>query len=247
MAAPSVDNANLKIARAEEHLEAVEQEIRIFHESDPCTMVPKKHSQTGHFGFQITVPAVPRGAGIIAGDFATCLRASLDHLVWQLALLRTPSPNRHTCFPIYGAIQKGTRANFRKSVKDIPTQAASIIESMQPYNRGDSFRDDPLWKVNKLCNIDKHREIPTWGTTAHVKMLLPKGAQVRTIDDGNVVIAIPEGGGVEPYTGMEPQLSTLDVFFGNTSVGIQLTVRDLRSIHEFIRDEVIPRFEGFFP
>ena len=246
MAAPSVDNANLKIDRAEEHLEAVEQEIRIFHESKPCTIVPKKHPKTGHYKFQITVPAVPRRAGIIVGDFTTCLRASLDHLAWQLALLKTPSPDGRTCFPIYGAIQKDTRAKFRRSVKDIPTQAASIIESLQPYHRGDSFRDDPLWKVHKLCNIDKHREIPTWGTIADVKVLIPKGAQTRTIDDGNVVVAIPEGVDVEPYMKMEPQ-STLDVFFGNTSVGIQLTVQDLRSIHKFIRDEVIPRFAGFFP
>src|SRR5206468_6152572 len=90
---PSLQNVNLKIARAKEHLGALKREILLFKKSKPCATTTKGEvenlgGQTRSASFSLTIKPAPRRAGIIAGDFATCLRTSLDHLAWQLALLQ---------------------------------------------------------------------------------------------------------------------------------------------------------------
>ena len=39
----------------------------------------------------------------------------------------------------------------------IRQERKTIIMDLQPYNRGDRFWRDPLWHLNELSNIDKHR------------------------------------------------------------------------------------------
>ncbi len=48
----------------------------------------------------------------------------------------------------------------------MPPVAVSIIESYQPYNAQNPalMKEHLLWQLNKLCNIDKHRRIPTDAT-----------------------------------------------------------------------------------
>ena len=39
----------------------------------------------------------------------------------------------------------------------IDPRAQTIIEGLQPHNRGAEFESDPLWKLHQLSNMDKHR------------------------------------------------------------------------------------------
>ena len=50
---------------------------------------------------------------------------------------------------------------------DVPLSLGDFVynlKSLQPYQRGNAFRDHPLWHLNELSNIDKHR---TPGGRAH--------------------------------------------------------------------------------
>jgi len=50
--------------------------------------------------------------------------------------------------------------DFRSSewrIRDIPDGAQAEIEGLQPYNRRQDYTPDPLWVLNELSNIDKHR------------------------------------------------------------------------------------------
>lgn len=36
-------------------------------------------------------------------------------------------------------------------------EAKAVVESLQPYHRGENWAIDPLWLLHVLSNIDKHR------------------------------------------------------------------------------------------
>jgi hypothetical protein len=43
------------------------------------------------------------------------------------------------------------------SYRHMPAGARELIEKLQPYQRGDDFRRDPLWAIHALSRVDKHR------------------------------------------------------------------------------------------
>jgi hypothetical protein len=93
------------------------------------------------------------------GDFICSLRASLDHLAWQLALLTTAKPSGELQFPILEKSTLDAQVRFAKITFGIPEAAISIMKSMQPYHAGNDYKSTHLWRLNKLWNIDKHRHI----------------------------------------------------------------------------------------
>ena len=48
-------------------------------------------------------------------------------------------------------------------------RAQATIQTLQPYRRWNKGTDDPLWIIDRLSNVDKHR-LP------HFQLLLPAGA-----------------------------------------------------------------------
>ncbi len=42
-------------------------------------------------------------------------------------------------------------------IRGVDPSAHAVIESVQPYKRGDDFRSHPLWVLHELSNLDKHR------------------------------------------------------------------------------------------
>src|SRR5688572_403958 len=47
----------------------------------------------------------------------------------------------------------------RKKIRGMSQSAQAAIEALQPYTRGNGYRNDTLWLLINLCNIDKHRMI----------------------------------------------------------------------------------------
>jgi hypothetical protein len=109
------------------------------------------------------LPVIDPVWSLIFGDFLTNLRASLDHLAWQLVLLDGGSPNEFTQFPIHERTTN-RRGNAR------PTRIAGVtnadvikaVEAVQPWamlnaEEGDLARDSALNMLNVLVNNDKHK------------------------------------------------------------------------------------------
>jgi hypothetical protein len=242
---PSLRNPNLKTSRAKEHLDALHRGIDAFKKSDPCTVRPEYDSEGRHKTLRITLEAVPDRVCMIVGDFVTCLRAALDQLAWQLALLTTPTPRVKTNqFPIFDHMNGDNPRRYRLAVRDIPPRAETIIASLQPHLRGNAFPDDHLWRLNALCNTDKHREIPVRGIVTDV-VLRPFGGIVRAFSNGNIVMeTIP--GRFEANVQFDPH-PPVEIIFGNRAIGVEVGLPDLVAIYEAVCNDIIPKFAGFFP
>lgn len=97
------------------------------------------------------------------GDCVQNLRNSLDHLVFELAEAFTgiPLPDsiaHKSAFPIFG---KGapTTSQLQDKIGGISPGARAIVEALQPYKVGANYERDPLWILDRLANVDKHRAI----------------------------------------------------------------------------------------
>lgn len=102
------------------------------------------------------------GIALLLGDFLFDLRASLDHLVYQLHVRRyrgnvPVAVARHSAFPLRLNPSKDWREIAAVSLKHQAT-----IKHLQPYvGRNDGWRDTryALGLLAVLHNIDKHRRL----------------------------------------------------------------------------------------
>jgi hypothetical protein len=154
-----------KLARAEEHLQALGDEIDCFLEppdaDKPYGSVLQKDDETGK---RVLCASVhfnpPPRLSLLIGDFLHNVRSALDHLAWKLG--GDPPPNEKASeFPIFWS-----RNLFRRNPKGrsgydktsgMEARAQALIEDMQPFNGGDDPKLHPLWMLHELSTEDKHR------------------------------------------------------------------------------------------
>src|SRR6267378_175884 len=151
-----LDRPLKRVERAKQHLDDLNEAIAEFIASEPyyTTREPDPDAEGG-FLFRMHVKAeVPDRVGLIFGDFIHNLRASLDNLVWELAIHRT----RRLNFPIARERPKAP-ATFAPLLRSsLSPEAFEIIERVQPYHATDP--SDPrirLAHLNSFWNKDKHR------------------------------------------------------------------------------------------
>lgn len=107
------------------------------------------------------VKPIPQRFGLIAGDCLQNLRSCLDYLVWELVLPARNTPTERHGFPICKQ-HKGWKGALRAGrVEGIPDEAVRIIESLQPCLLHEPERyENPLYLLDHLANVNKHRHIP---------------------------------------------------------------------------------------
>jgi hypothetical protein len=97
-----------------------------------------------------------------ASDVISNLRGALDHLIFQLIDVHSPNSDpevfERCAFPICDD-QAGYEAAKGRKVKGISPKAMEILDACKPYKEG----DNPLWELDDLNNIGKHRLILTVG------------------------------------------------------------------------------------
>ncbi len=115
------------------------------------------------------IPTSPLSLAV--GDIIQNIRSSLDHAVYHLGESSGyedfAEKSHKSQFPIFGNIsnsgneivgaEKFQENAINDTIKYLCPAAKSIIESVQPFKDGDKFSEHPLWLLNKLSNIDKHR------------------------------------------------------------------------------------------
>lgn len=175
---PNLSGVRAKLSRAYEHLGALEQEIAHWVIGDGHDIVAKFHPATAQpgivslpSGYGISLEVTDRSAlervAILAGDCIHNLRTALDHLAWQLVLVRPGTPDEKTAFPIFDEMIVEVKRRRRTKHKPRPlrisggvtVEALTLIESAQPYQRIDDPTLHPLWFLDQLENIDKHRTL----------------------------------------------------------------------------------------
>ncbi len=240
---PSLKNTRLKLERAKEHLDVLDTKLTEFQDVNPFRVTDYEDSKNALYIRQLEIPIIDPKLAIIAGDAVYSLRSALDHVAWQLALTTKDRPNRSTCFPIVDEDIPEKMRRFQIATRDIPIAAVNEIKLLQPYTRGSNYKTDPLWMLDKLCNIDKHRVTLAQGTAIDFK--IPKGVEFRFgTYGGKQAVYMP----IEIKAQMKfAPLPTADVVFGSQVDGLTISVRELPKIYEYVRDMVIPRFSRFLP
>ena len=163
-----------KLRRAEQHLHKLDSLVERFVECKPYRLAfqsrkAQRHlppPDIPHFDLIVrNVQPVPDEIGLVFGDFLTNLRASLDHLAWNLVLASGGKPNERTAFPI--KIKEPCASGSGEVVPlkvsgDVSPEAMALIERAQPYKRiqGEEPAVHPLWMLDRLVGIDKHRHLP---------------------------------------------------------------------------------------
>src|SRR6266852_5532682 len=112
----------MKLGRAYEHLDQLKGEVARFIESKPYTKRRYSDFEESRHIISVEQYVTPDLLGILVGEFAYCVRSSLDHLAWQLALLSTDKPGRLTAFPIESKCPSPTNKRFNEKVANIPPQ-----------------------------------------------------------------------------------------------------------------------------
>jgi hypothetical protein len=131
----------------------------------------------------------------------------------------------------------------------LQTSAAAnyFFAFFQPHLRGAAFKDDPLWKLNELCNIDKHQVVAVSSSVFRVKNVATTKAKHSEFNHA-IKVAVP----LAEKENLQIEVDVSRVIFGapidtfNTSSDFEIDVEGLEEIYNFVRDEVIPNFESFF-
>lgn len=166
-----------KLARAAEHLQVLDEQIRLFlAEQEPYGLTTEQNSWDDgeKRGIEVIFRADIRQKidirwSVTVGEFLYNARSALDHLAFALSCrLNQPRPNRAE-FPVFLSSKDYRRMDNRSS-PPIPTKwsglykvrfmsddVRALIETLQPYNgRGE---DSGLWLLESLRNFDTHQNI----------------------------------------------------------------------------------------
>lgn len=210
-----LDGIWAKLARADEHLEALQRAIKTFSDSQPNSYWPELDLQAGLYSIRVTLEKPPPARlAVICGDYVHALRSTLDHLV--CGLVRRPT-NR-TAFPIFidpdeflcSVVLPAKRKRLGPLTGIDPMSPLfAFIESAQPYKGGDELASNALYILRELSNTDKHRAILAQ-VAAHTV-----SADLRVIGDGLIFIGKAE------YTYDKPLVDGAEVVKGRFETPVQ--------------------------
>lgn len=265
-----------KIERARKHLDdlniALDEWLK--DHLHPTRLDPDPDDPT-HFFVKSGIDPIPVDPfSLMLGDVVQNLRNGLDHLVFALAKVYTcPLPEevaRKTQFPIIGdETSKGVpgfgsdmfRDNAVQMLQAINPKAKAAIERLQPYQCGRNFRSHPLWQLNELSNIDKHRmlHVTAWnfaGLGFPAEVFVPpkqrrEGGKFEVFGlgavEGETVFArIPRGVLVPDHEMHMNIIPTFQVAFKDGPLVGEKVTQILSGVFNYIVTEVIHSLDIFF-
>ena len=154
-----LSSAKAKLGRARWHLDQAVNVYKSFIERDIYTTRKREHADGWHTIEVATLKEWPPDFMLAVGDAAHNLRATLDHIVFALAVKPlTSKEERKLQFPFVA----DPRHFAKKSVDMLPKVSAAaidLIESYQPYHGEQRPACTFLARLNTLDNWDKHRAL----------------------------------------------------------------------------------------
>ena len=239
---------DMKTRRAKVHLDSLQTEL------DAWLVKPYFVSEYTDFDnvlhvFHIELAGMRDIIPMLVGDYVSCLRAALDQLAWHLAHLPTPArtftdrEERRIHFPI-AKVNDATYVSLREL---FPPTVASIMDTLQPYLRGSAYRDDPLWQLNELWTMDKHRVIPMNANSLQVQFPMADWTRFMKHLDHGIEVKFPLRYAWlhQSCADLKPRVS-VEVLFGEHMGSFEISRHRLTEIYNFVRYDVIPKFAGFF-
>lgn len=159
-----------KFERSQQHIGDLKARWDAFRKSNPIAVTCQYYSELGYVNVLVDhVPELPLEFTLILGDALFNLRSSLDHLVCRIIEASGKTPDTHACFPIFETAKK-FEAGLPRCVKGMGENAIEAVRCIHPYKAGNK----PLWVLNRLNVIDKHRLLLTITSHAYGHTLSPK-------------------------------------------------------------------------
>ena len=257
-----LDGIRAKLDRADEHLEVLNAEIAAFLRGNPYAVVDKLNRKAKTYTLTLRIfREPPLRLGSIAGDCVHNLRSALDHLTValgdQLGATPTDAEQKKIRFPTFSTRSAWNRGHWQH-VKFLSAPMIAEVEALQPYHGWQHMGPfgHPLWKLERLWNWDKHNLlIPTIGVLeglsdvvyeyeqnaiVETKWILPSTEHLQDRTDLGALKFSKLGRHAEVKM---HGCITFDVSLGR---GPAIT-EELGKLARFVRKEVMPRFEPFFP
>lgn len=187
-----LSSVNAKIARAEEHLRILDDEIAKWHGSKPYELIPEINADFTRRAVRLRVHRAPDFGrwALILGDCLHNARAALDHLLHAIAThegngVVAPDVERDLMFILLDDASKFGASAKRRKVTTLSQSVQAAIESVQPYKRPFGGKTPLLTMLRDLDNADKHHLVrPTYAAQSEAKFLirrnLPANANPRT-------------------------------------------------------------------
>jgi hypothetical protein len=221
-----------------------------FLQDGPYEMV-KQAQDDGSGNFQVTfsikvLRGPPHAVRFACGDAIHNLRAIIDNLVWALASSAgIAKKHRNLGLEFYETKDKFVEKYLYK-IESFPPNIISWIEHEQPYNRPDELHI--LHCINRLWNEDKHRApilmasaVPGVGLGENMKRFQSFGCG-DALEDADVV-AVATVSTTRDVKNCNPQF-VYDIALAKSSPAHDVPARSfLRRTHQYIIDQVLPKFE----
>lgn len=137
MSQGKLKGAMLKFEWAKKHFSNLELAFKSFWNSEPYKINAKHDPQTRKLIYYIEdIKAIPDDIPLIAGDIIHALRATLDHIAFEVATAGgTVAKIKNISFPIFddAARYKSERAG---KIRGASQRAIQLFDSIQSYNGG---------------------------------------------------------------------------------------------------------------
>jgi hypothetical protein len=254
----SLDSVRLKIDRAHEHLDALEGEITRYYATKPAEFVADPTVYEDDAGQQFVFgsfksDAPPPHIAVVMGDVLQNLRSALDYLIWELVLANKQQPGKKNQFPICETDKGFSNELGRGRLDGVHADAVTEVKRLQPYFGGADVNPSFLWTLEKFTNINKHRRVLL---TVLRTFPVPEGLITR-IDRSGVVRSqiTPILGntntqvGPVPVVGGKVQMNPPMIGFIGLAEEPPYGMEVWSFLHGteiFVRESVLPQFEGFF-
>jgi hypothetical protein len=200
---PSLNDARTRIRRASEHISRIKKELSrsivvrpgvssnmYVPECPPGALYVEDstHSDSIVKGEPFSVPPI---VPLLVGEAIHNLRAALDYLVYELAILNTGEIQKGTQFPMESSEDSWNGAVNRR-LKHVREGHQAAIKRLQPFS-------DCKWTgdLRDLSNADKHRLIGVVDASAGKGMTL-SGLRRYASGDVSVAAKAPSSASGEP-------------------------------------------------
>jgi hypothetical protein len=244
ISAQGAEHLMMKIGRAYRHVKEFDALV-VAHCSRKDLYTATGREEDGRYIVRVEYALQEGNITLSLGDFVYNLRSGLDQLTWQLCLAGGGNPGTNTMFPIHEKDDSDSEARFLKRVKGISAAAIDILRDLQPYKRSD-FRTHPLWQLNELGNLDKHR-MPAGRSTDTSFYIEPRGYTKIDFNNGFELRWPLSVKGSVKLEGRTPVLTFGEpIDASNPSpTPLELTRQDIAEIYRYVREDVGPRLTPF--
>jgi len=249
--APSLLEPDLRKQWAKKHLQLLKTEIDHFCDNNSGRVEAEEDRENGKFIIKLTSPHIFNAvhAVLTFADFLWNLRSCLDYLASQLILKNGIRPRELSCFPIVSVWNHNGRRRFLAATLGMANPAIAVVHAFQPYHLGSEYRSSHLWRLATLCNTQKHRSIaafaaiPPW--QFKINGYVEKSIDVETEQLGEcTILRFPIA--IKEYVEFNPDGTGVELRFVESDEGIDLGYQDVVAMYDFVADDLLPAFQGFF-